>query len=173
MTRSTQVVMRCIKTGIIFALMVSVLGPSHVALAGKYFDKEDEKGLEHLSGALMAWYETNQLGQPKNDKDVKRLIDLLDRVFVECTKVPDKTLKKIDAGFANQFRENLQNGAHLFGSGMKSYWAAKKNGDKLSDGAKSDMNEGQQRMVRFHNYYNANIERIVKELKKNGVDIFG
>lgn len=50
-----------------FTLVVVLLVSTCVALAGKYFDKEDEKGIEHFSNALMAWYEVNQLGQPNGD----------------------------------------------------------------------------------------------------------
>ena len=171
--RVNQGVMQLFKNGFIVSLLLSMLVPSHHVMAGKYFDKEDEKGLEHLSKAIMAWYDVNQMGMPKSDKEFNRVCAKLDKVFEECSKVPDKTLNKIDAVFSRQFRDNLQQGAYLFAHGLRSYKAALDKGKDPSEKSRSEMNSGQQKMVRFHKYYNANIERIARELKKRGVDIFG
>ena len=155
------------------ALVVIVSVFANAALAGKYFDKDDEKAMEHLSGALMAWYEMNQLGQPRGDADMERVYSLLNRVHSECSKVPDKTLKKIDAEFAAQWRQNLQEGARQYELGLRGYYRDAKSGGNPDPSFKTQMNLGQQKMVRFHTYYNANIERIVGHLKSKGVDIFG
>lgn len=159
--------------GFIIALLAISLTSSVSVLAGEYFDKDDQEGLKHLSGALMAWYAVNQLGQPKSEKDMEKVFSLLGRVYSECKQVPDTTLKKVDTEFASQLRENLQVGVRQYESGLRAYWEASKKGNKPTAKAKSDMNSGQQKMVRFHRYYNANIERIVRNLKSKGVDIFG
>ncbi len=164
-------VSKCMKHALAFTLAAVLLVSTCVALAGKYFDKEDEKGIEHYSNALMAWYEVNQLGLPNSDDDIKRVVSLLSRVHAECAKVSDKTLKKIDGELAKEFRNNLQEGARRYASGLNAYSEAVKNGATPSEQAKSDINSGQQKIVHFHRFYNANIERIVNFLKSKGVDI--
>lgn len=156
---------------LVLVILASVCGS--VVLAEKYFDKEDEKALGNLSGALMAWYEVNQLGQPQGDADMERVFTLLKKVHIECSKVPDKTLRKLDAKFAIQWRQNLQEGARQYEMGMREYYGAKKDGEEPSSKAKTQMSEGQHKMVQFHKYYNANIERIARDLKSKGVDLFG
>jgi len=74
---------------------------------------------------------------------------------------------------ATEFRSNLQEGAHLYASGMSEYRRAMKDGDEPSPKSRLDMIKGQQRMVQFHRFYNANIERIINFLKSKGVEIFG
>jgi len=157
---------------LLFLMGFSVSGVRSVE-AAQYFDKDDMKGMGQLSTALMAWYEVNQLGLPKNDSDMKKILNLLKKVHSECSKVTDKTLEKVDPEFAVQWRRNLQDGARMYEAGMRASWKAKKQKRKPTKDEASQMSGGQNRMVKFHGYYNANIERIVKELKSKGVDIFG
>lgn len=155
------------------AIAIAVMALYGVAFAGEYFDKQDEKAIEHFSRALMIWYETNQLGQPKSNADMEHILTLLNRVYTECEKVSDNTLIKIDKELALQYRNNLQEGARQYEKGMRAYWNAIQSGNRPTAAAKSDLNGGQQKMVRFHEFYNANIEHIMKKLKSKGVDISG
>jgi len=155
------------------ALAALFLAFASGAFTGEYFDKEVEKGIEHISNALMAWHEVNQLGLPNSDVDLKHIIALLKRVHSECAKVPDKTLRKMDAELAKEFRNNLQEGACLYASGMSEYRKAVKKVATPSSRARTDMTNGQQKLVRFQRFYNANIERIIRFLKSKGVDIIG
>jgi hypothetical protein len=140
--------------------------------ASSSFDKEDRAAMEHLSRALMAWYEVNQLGQPQSHADVQRVLRLMKEIHVECGKVPDKTLAKIDSAFLHQWRDNLEKGAELYELGMREYYNAVKRGESMPAPAKSQMSDGQARMLKFHRYYNSNIERIVADLQARGIEIF-
>ena len=156
------------------ALMcAAILAGALPASAAKYFDKDDEAAFGHLSNALSAWYESNQLGMPNSEADMNRVLALLNRVHSECALVPDKTLKKIDEEFAVQWRQNLQQGARQYEAGLRAYMKAAKNRTKPSPADQDLTNEGQQKILRFHSYYNANIERIVKKLQAQGVELFG
>lgn len=141
--------------------------------AGKYLDKEDEKGLEHFSRALMSWYEVNQQGQPNGDADIRHIILLLNRIHSDCAKVPYKTLRKIDVELTAKFRSNLQEGAHFYASGMSEYRKAMKDSDEPSPKSRLDMINGQQRMVQLQRFYNTNIECIINFPKSKVVEIFG
>lgn len=156
----------------ILALSAVTIGVG-VADANASIDKEDRKDLKHFSKALIAWYEVNQAGQPRTDADLKQISKLLKRVANECSKVSDATLAKIDRRMQSQWRENLQAGALQYEKGIVAHYKAVKRGEEPSADARSWMRAGQQKMVRFHRYYNANIERIARDLKRNGVDLFG
>jgi hypothetical protein len=152
-------------------ILAIVIGCSSSDTANEYFSDADTESLKHLSNALSAWYNINQVDELKSDKDYEQILTLLDTVYLECQSISDSTLIKIDHEFKKQLRDNLQGGAHLLAGGMRAIY--NKNGTVPVSQAKGDMQSGHQMMLLFHQYYNKNIEGIVGKLRSRGVDIFG
>lgn len=144
-----------------------------ISSAEKFFDAEDEKGLEHFSNSLTAWFEVNQQGNPQSDAEMNRILGLLKKVYSEAEKIPDKTLEKIDKELKIKFRDKLQPGAREFETGLRSYWESTKSGKSASPEAMSKMKNGQNKLADFQAFYNSNIERIVNMLRAKGIEIFG
>lgn len=158
------------KISLLFPIVVLIIS-CQAEPKKQYFNEEDYKSLTHLSEALTAWYEINQLNKMDNEKDFKTYLELVRKIHLECAQVEDVTLNKIDINFATQFRMNLQEGFKMIDQGFKKKFKEPTNRNVHQNMGTSDIIDGENKIISFHEYYNSNIERIVRKLRDKGVEI--